>query len=260
MDTGSSLLVIEKQYLTNYQSTNKKVSITYGYNKQSSKDAGVLVYSDLTFDTTPKITAKHIPIIMVPDGTFKHRGFAGVLGLKLDTQNSPWNYLPEPYNQTMIIDGPALTMSFGPSSKEVTSQFHTYQITETTTCQNKVKPRPPINQTKCWNPYVPVTYSLVNEQGKIVYNGIVPTLFDSGGYDTHLLLPKIPPKLKQFVKNGFLKGKVKSAYFSKDNYPIPTTNEVKVSQQKKLEVNSGHDLFYNKAVLFDSANGIVGVK
>lgn len=259
IDTGSSRLVIEKQYLTNYQATDKKVSVNYGYDYLKSKHTGTLVYSDITFNTQPKITAKHVPIIMVPNGTFK--GYAGILGLKMSTQNSPWNYLPSPYNQLMIIDGQKQTISFGASTKEILSKYTTYKIKNTVKCHNSVTPRSPIDKTKCWDPYVPVKYTIIDKDGKVIFDKTIQTLFDSGGYYTHILLPKIPEQLKQHISKGLLVNiSIKSALFTSYKFHIPTTTVVRASQQHKSEVNSGHALFYDKSVLFDSANGIVGVK
>ncbi|QIW10702.1 hypothetical protein [Francisella sp. LA112445] len=259
IDTGSSRLVIEKQYLTNYQATDKKITINYGYGNLKSKIIGELVYSDVTFNTQPKVTAKHVPIIMVPNGTFK--GYAGILGLKLATQNSPWNYLPSPYNQLMIIDGPKQTISFGASSKETLNKYTTYKIKNTVRCHNTVIPRYPINQTKCWDPNVPIRYTLVNKDGEIIFDKTINTLLDSGGYYTHILLHKIPEELKQYVKNGRLvNSKIKSALFTSNDFNIPITTYVRASKHREDKVNSGHALFYDKSVLFDSANGIIGVK
>ncbi|MED7787865.1 hypothetical protein [Francisella sp. 19X1-34] len=259
IDTGSSRLVLEKKYLSNYQATDKKVTINYGYANLKSKVVGELVYSDITFDTKPKITAKHVPIIMVPNGTFK--GYAGILGLKLATQNSPWNYLPSPYNQLMIINGPKQTISFGASSKEILDKYTTYKIESTVKCHNTVIPRDPINKTKCWDPYVPVKYTLVNNNGKVIFDKTINTLFDSGGYYTHILLHKLPENLKQHIKKGLLtNSNIKSALFTSSGFNIPITTHIRASKHRKDEVNSGHALFYDKSVLFDSANGIIGVK
>ena len=202
VDTGSSRLVLEKKYFTNYQATNKKITINYCYGNLKSKVIGELVYSNITFNTEPKITAKHVPIIMVPNGTFK--GYAGILGLKLATQNSPWNYLPSPYNQLMIIDGPKQTISFGSSSKEILDKYTTYKIKSTVKCHNTVTPRSPIDKTKCWYPYVPVKYTIVDKDGKVIFDKAIQTLFDSGGYYTHLLFSKIPGQLKQHINKGLL--------------------------------------------------------
>ncbi|WP_150467092.1 hypothetical protein [Francisella sp. SYW-9] len=259
IDTGSSRLVLEKKYLSNYQATDKKVTINYGYANLKSKVIGELVYSDITFDTQPKVTAKHVPIIMVPNGTFK--GYAGILGLKLATQNSPWNYLPSPYNQLMIIDGPKQAISFGASTRETLDKYTTYKIRSTVRCHNTVTPRDPINKTKCWDPYVPVRYTLINNNGEVIFDKTIRTLLDSGGYYTHLLFSRVPERLKQYIKKDQLvNSKLKSALFASSDLNIATTTFVRASQYREDRVNSGHALFYTKSVLFDSTNGIIGVK
>ena len=100
LDTGSSMLVIEKQYVSHFQPDPSNRSISMGYGNGAKVVKGSIGYADVTLNTTPKITAKNVPILMVPNNTFTDR--AGIMGVEMGNQTSVWRYLPVPYNQMML--------------------------------------------------------------------------------------------------------------------------------------------------------------
>jgi hypothetical protein len=266
IDTGSQWLVIEEAYVSNYIKTNRKYKMSYGVGAKTDIE-GHIAFADITFESSPSITAKHVPIIIVPNGSMKKvsgSGIHGILGLKMDTQNTPWNYLPEPYNQVMILNGPELNMSFGPSSDTLLKQYHTFQLPQLKGCVNLIKPRSPIDQSKCWVvDTVPVTYTFTNLKGKVIAKDTVNTIFDSGGVDTHFVMPNLPEGIhaKNCAERCLLKHvKIKSATFADSGYYIPMTKNVRYSKGKKRVSNSGFTVFYNKSMLFDLKNGLIGVK
>ncbi|MCF6807911.1 hypothetical protein L3V79_06075 [Thiotrichales bacterium 19S9-12] len=258
VDTGSPWLLIQEQHLSDYEDTGKKVNVGYGYGQSVQRFDGKVVYADITLNTTPKVIIKKVPIIMVPDGAF--HGSAGILGLRLHTQSSLFNYLPPPYNEAMIVNAPQGELVFTKSSNKLIKDFHTIQLRKSP-CYNLVKPRKPIDQTSCWQSgRIPVTYHFVDHLGKTILKNTYGTLFDSGGVITQFALKKIPTKLKKNTIRNFFEGRIESAVFGDTKYKLPMSDTVKVTQSSSNHINSGPVLFFERAILYDSFKGVVGVK
>ncbi|MCF6776566.1 hypothetical protein L3V83_08280 [Thiotrichales bacterium 19X7-9] len=258
VDTGSPWLLLEERFISNYQPTNKTIKTGYGYNKEIKKVVGKLVYADVLLSSMPKLIAKKVPIVMIPNGSIK--GISGILGLKINTQNSLLNYLPSPYNEIVILDAPNKKLIFGQSSKELIKDYHSYKLRKGF-CFNIVAPPVPINQVNCWQAgRIPVTYTFADAKGQIILKNTFGTLFDSGGVHTQFALAKLPKILQKNAKNGYLEGKIKQATLTNTNYSIPVTKQIKISKSDSNHINSGYALFYQRSVLFDSIIGMVGIK
>ncbi|MCF6765581.1 hypothetical protein L3V82_07335 [Thiotrichales bacterium 19S3-7] len=258
VDTGSSWLLLEERFVSDYQETGRTIKTGYGYNKGTKHVVGKLVYADVTLNSIPKLIAKKVPIIMVPNGSIK--GISGILGLKINTQNSLLNYLPKPYNEVVIIDAPNKKLTFTKSSKSLLKNYQTFKLRKGG-CSNLAAPIIPINQVKCWQPgKIPITYTFVDDKGNVILKNTFGTLFDSGGVNTQFALAKLPNVLEKNSKDGYLKGKIKSAVFVGTNYQIPTTEHIKITKSMSNHINSGYLLFYDRTVLFDTVLGVVGIK
>ncbi len=260
LDTGSSMLVLEKQYVKNFQPdpTNRTISMGYGNGAKIVK--GSIGYADVTLNTTPKITAKNVPILMVPNNTFTDR--AGIMGVEMGNQTSVWRYLPAPYNQMMIVNGPASTVSFGSIPDEQINAFATYQLDEGR-CNNSIQPDASHQNITCWaTRKIPVDYTFSNANGDTVYKATYNTVFDTGGGLTHFYLQPLPNELQNFVQNKTLNGGLSMSLNTENQgaINIPVTQSVKIFPSKRNVVNSGYQVFYDKTALFDAKDGVIGFK
>lgn len=262
LDTGSSMLVLEAQYLKSYRAdaSNKAVTMSYG-NKGTQRMNGAIVYANVALNTNPVIIARDVPIVMVPNGTF-HDGRAGIMGMEMSNQTSLWKHLPSPYNQMMVINGPASTVSFGSLSDNDINTFATVQLNEGR-CNNNVTPESNYANSTCWaTRKVPVNYTFTSSDGKVVYKATYHTIFDTGGDNTHLFVQPVPNALKPYLQNTIFAGVVTMGINSDNqpNFMIPTTQVVGVVKSKRNVVNSGNQVFYDKTVLFDAKDGMIGFK
>ena len=195
LDTGSSMLVIEKQYVSHFQPDPSNRSISMGYGNGAKVVKGSIGYADVTLNTTPKITAKNVPILMVPNNTFTDR--AGIMGVEMGNQTSVWRYLPVPYNQMMVVNGPASTVSFGNIPDAQINTYATYQLDEGR-CNNSIQPDAAHQGITCWaTRKIPVDYTFSNAMGETIFKATYNTVFDTGGGLTHFYLQPIPAAIKK---------------------------------------------------------------
>lgn len=260
VDTGSSLLVLEKQYLGQYRKDPANQRITTGYGNGAKIVHGVLVYADVTLNTTPATTAVNVPILMVPNGTF--HGSAGIMGVEMSNQTSLWKHLPNPYNQMMIIDNPNNTVTFGDFSNEQVGTFGMVQLNESR-CNNTVKPESPYDTLTCWGTRkIPVTYMFQSNTGEVLFKHTYNTVFDTGGVLTHFFLQPIPQAIQPSLSGQDYQGSIVMQLDTNNqgSITLPATQAVKVFNNDRNVVNSGFEVFNQKAVLFDSRNGVIGFK
>lgn len=260
LDTGSSMLVLEKQYLSNFKADLSGETVTMGYGNGSMVVHGKIVYTNITLNTDPKITAVNVPVLMVPDGTFPNR--AGIMGVEMNNQTSVWRHLPAPYNEMMVVNGPASTVSFGELLSDDVNQFSIVQLKQAR-CNNKVQPEGDYSAIACWaTRKIPVIYSFKSKDGQVVFEGQYNTIFDTGGGLTHFYLQPVPEAVAQLTQgqtfNGGLGMRLEGS--SLGVVVLPATDHIKVFVSKRNVVNSGYRVFYNKAVLFDARDGVVGFK
>lgn len=260
LDTGSSMLVLEKQYLTNFRADLSGETVTMGYGNGSRIVHGKMVYTNVTLDTTPKITAINVPVLMVPDGTFSDR--AGIMGMEMGNQTSVWRHLPAPYHQMMVVNGPASTVSFGELSSDEVNQFATFKLNEGR-CMNVIEPEGDNAGITCWRTRkIPVTYTFQSADGKVVFEGQYNTIFDTGGGLTHFYLKPVPEAVAQLTEGQTFNGGL-GMRLTSDNLgavDLPATDKIKVFVSKRNVVNSGYPVFYQKTVLFDARDGVIGFK
>lgn len=260
LDTGSSMLVLEKQYVKNFtpDPSNRTITMSYGNGAKTVK--GSIGYADVTLNTKPKITAKNVPILMVPNNTFTDR--AGIMGVEMGNQTAVWRYLPTPYNQMMIVNGPASTVSFGNIPDAQINTFANYQLNEGR-CNNSIQPDAAHQNITCWaTRRIPVDYIFSNAAGDTVYKATYNTIFDTGGGLTHFYLQPIPNELQNILQNKTLNGDLSMSLNSENQgtINIPVTQSVKIFPSKRNVVNSGNQVFYDKTVLFDAQDGVIGFK
>lgn len=261
LDTGSSMLVLQEQYVKTYRAdaANRMVNMAYGNGKQ--KMQGRIVYAQVTLNTNPAIIAREVPIVVVPNGTF-HDDRAGIMGMEMGNQTSLWKHLPSPYNQMMVINGPQSTVSFGALSDSEMNTFATLQLNEAK-CNNSVKPEAAYANTMCWGTRkVPVNYTFTSADGSVLYKATYNTVFDTGGDNTHFFLQPLPGPVKTYLHNKIFQGTVTMSVDSTNQgaVTVPTTSVVGMSKSPRNVVNSGNQVFYDKTVLFDARDGVVGFK
>lgn len=260
LDTGSSMLVLEKQYVSNFRSDLANNAMTIGYGNGAMVVHGRVVYANVTLNTTPAITATDVPILMVPNGTFKDRG--GIMGVEMNNQTSVWKHLPAPYNEMMIVNGPDSTVSFGELSHDDINSFATVQLNEST-CANAIQPEPPYAELPCWaTRKIPVTYTFKTLDNQVVYQGQYNTIFDTGGVLTHFFLQPVPDEIAQLTQNQTFNGLVTMSLNSNNLgvVQLPATQQIKMVASKRNVANSGFRVFHEMAVLFDARDGVVGFK
>ncbi|HEU5281053.1 MAG TPA: hypothetical protein VFU82_03625 [Gammaproteobacteria bacterium] len=260
LDTGSSMLVLEKQYLSNARADLSGKTVSMGYGNGAMMVHGQIVYTDVTLNTTPKITAVNVPVLMVPDGTFSDR--AGIMGVEMNNQTSVWRHLPAPYNEMMVVNGPDSTVSFGELSRDEVNQFAVYQLNEGR-CNNTVQPEAAYAGIACWaTRKIPVTYTFKSADGEVVFDAQYNTVFDTGGVLTHFYLQPVPDAVAELTQGQTFNGKLGMRLESNNAGVInlPATDNIKVFVSKRNEVNSGYRIFYEKTVLFDARDGVVGFK
>lgn len=264
VDTGSSMLVLKEKYLADYTKTSIKIKLSYG--EGSDVVLGDLVYSDVHFDTKPVITATQVPIVMVSNNTPSSifSGADGILGLEMNNQLSTRLHLPYPFNQMIIINGTDLKLTFGDLTDSQSEEYAYYQLKKGN-CINNTTPLSPYDEITCWaTRQIPVDYTIKDNSNSTICSGKMDSIFDSGGNDTNFEFNPIPGCLSDHISDGKLQGTISSAKLETNNagnIDIPTTNTVKVTNSiSDSKVNSGYKLFYEKTVLFDQKNGIVGIK
>lgn len=260
VDTGSSLLVLEEQYLGQYRADPNNQRITTGYGNGAKIVHGALVYADVVLNTSPATTAVNVPILMVPNGTF--HGSAGIMGVEMNNQTSVWKHLPDPYNQMMIVDNPHNKVTFGRFSNADMNAFATVQL-DTSRCSNTVKPESPYDTITCWaTRKIPATYVFHSPTGEVIFNQSYNTVFDTGGVLTHFFLQPIPDAIQPNVKGQDYSGYVvmKLDTMNQGTITLPTTQAIKVFGNNRNEVNSGFKLFSKKTVLFNARDGVIGFK
>lgn len=260
LDTGSSMLVLEKQYVTNFRSDLANNTITMEYGNGAMVLKGRVVYTNVTLNTSPAITATDVPILMVPDGTFKDRG--GIMGVEMNSQTSVWRHLPLPYNEMMIVSGPDSSVSFGALNNEEINAFATVQLNEAA-CANAIQPEPAYATVTCWaTRKIPLTYTFKSPDNQVVYQAQYNTLFDTGGVLTHFFLQPIPDEISELTKDQHFNGVITMSLSTNNAGAIelPATQQVGMIASKRNFVNSGFDVFRQMAVLFDARDGVVGFK
>lgn len=260
LDTGSSMLVLEKQYVSNFKADLSGKTVSMGYGNGAMTVHGQIVYTNVTLNTNPKITAVNVPVLMVPNGTFPGR--AGIMGVEMNNQTSVWKHLPAPYNEMMVVNGPDSTVSFGELSSNDVNQFSTYQLNQSR-CNNTVQPEADYAGITCWaTRKIPVTYTFKSPDGQVVFDAQYNTVFDTGGVLTHFYLQPVPDAVAQLTQGKTFNGKLGMRLDSNNAGAInlPATDNVKVFVSKRNMVNSGYRVFYEKTVLFDARDGVVGFK
>lgn len=261
LDTGSSMLVLEQRFVKNDQTPRVATSMNMSYGNGGMNVHGQVVSADVTLNTTPSIVAHHVPILMVPNGTFKDR--AGIMGVEMSNQTSVWRHLPSPYNQMMIVNGPARTVSFGQLSDEELNTFAKIQLNEGRCGNGKVNANLLAKDAICFaTRTIPVNYTFKSSNGEVVYNATYHTVFDTGGGLTHFYLQPIPQAISHLLQNKNFQGSV-IMQIDTDNQGalnLPSTEKITVVKSKRNVVNSGHAVFYNKTVLFDAKDGMIGFK
>jgi hypothetical protein len=260
LDTGSSMLVLEEQFVKNYRAGQSNNLITMGYGNGAKIVQGKVVYASVSLNTNPQIIAQDVPILMVPNGTF--RGHAGIMGVEMSNQTSVWMHLPAPYNQMMIINSQKSIVSFGTIPESEMDTFAQFHLKEGK-CNNRIKPEPAYENITCWaTRKIPVTYTFQLPNGRIVYKAQYNTIFDTGGVLTHFFLQPIPGQIKPFIQNKTFNGNLSMVLDTSNQgaVAIPATQVTKIFKNKRNVVNSGYQVFYEKCALFNSRDGIVGFK
>lgn len=260
LDTGSSMLVLEQQYVKNYVPDPSNRIVTMGYGNGAKIVKGTIGYANVTLNTQPKITANNVPILIVPNNTFTDR--AGIMGVEMSNQTSVWRYLPEPYNQMMVVNGPASTVSFGIVSNAEINTYATYRL-NMGRCNNSVNPQQGRDGITCWaTRKIPVNYTFSDNTGNVVYKATYNTIFDTGGGLTHFYLQPIPDELDNSIQNKTFNGSLAMSLDSatQGTISLPSTKVVKIINNNRNVVNSGNQVFYDKTVLFDAQQGLIGFK
>lgn len=184
------------------------------------------------------------------------------MGVEMNNQTSVWKHLPAPYNEMMVVNGPDATVSFGELSNDAVNSFANVQLSQSK-CNNSVQPEPAYSGFTCWaTRKIPVTYTFKSADKQVVYQGDYNTVFDTGGVLTHFFLQPIPDNVSQLMQKQSFKGMVTMSLNSNNAGAVnlPATEQVQVVSSKRNVANSGFRVFYEKSVLFDAKDGIVGFK
>lgn len=257
IDTGSELTVINESVVgTNIIKTNQFESITYGGGQNTV--SGYLAYGSVTFTTTSGIqinSSPDTPLLVVTQGSVDDGGGNNaILGMRMNTQASVRLYLPEPYNQMMILNRSLNLLTFGAlTSNQLTSFADIQQVS--TPCANYHIPMT-INTT-CWNlSRDSINYNVTSSGSESTYN--YSTILDSGEAISSFYFSSPPSWMSYDSNNIILTPITVTANTTKGLVPLPLTSQSHYVSSPGNTVNPGNNLFNYYQVLFDQVDGIIG--
>ncbi len=281
IDTGSNALVVNQLKFPGYNSTipnNATINYTHctaprpGYVSN-----GTLAILDKAGGTTLIETAQ-MPIMVGENSTFTD-GYDAIMGMRMIGANlgsgagialpSAKLFLPPPFNQAYVLDiaNDVLYLGTFPST-----DFGTVQLPAMATCNQTVP-----NPLPCWDDSaIPVKYHITGKpNGPLALN----SLFDAGAGTSIQLTNNTKPDYLVVNDKGKLENPVLAVLQTSQGQlqlpldPLPdvvingTRTEVKgqpviidTSTCNGQICNTGVKLFNTYQMLFDQANGLVGLR
>lgn len=259
VDTGSNLTVVNESALAgaNIQMTTESLTLSYGGGINTV--SGYIGYGSVSFTTTAGTTltsSPHTPILVVNQGTVNlGGGNNAILGMQLNNKTSVRLFLPYPYNQMMVLNRPQNKLTFGQLSFTQLSNFANIQL-ESETCQNHQVTTSMTNT--CWvTESIPVEYTY-SRTGLPDGHATYGTLFDSGAGNAMFQFESQPSwlNLSGNIIQNTITAKVGT---SQGVLPLPLTSTLIYEANTDDKVNAGNNLFNTYQVLFDQADGVIGL-
>lgn len=260
IDTGSDFLLIESSFVgSNIKMTNE--SITFTYDHGTNPRTGYLGYTTvslLSSDMNPIITTNdQVPVIVVPDGGTGNGGNNAIMGLRINGNVSLKLFLPYPYNQMMVADFANSQLIFGNLTESEVQKFGTVQLPKISCNNSNVQTSA---SAPCWNDMaLPVNYIISGNPTDEPL--LVNSLFDSGASSSYQNSPL--PNWFSVDNEGNLQNSVSASITTTSGkqtvYLTPKIGAYDTLYNGNI-FNVGNNIFNYYQILFDQADGKIGLK
>lgn len=259
IDTGSDMTVVNESAIgPDVIVTSESLSMTYGGGTNTV--SGHIGYGSVAFTAsngTKLISSPNTPLLVVDEGSVNQGGGNdAILGMRMNNQVSVRLYLPNPYNQMMILNRPLNQITFGQLNQSQLNNFANIQQV-TTTCIN-YGVSVTVNNS-CWDlADSAINYTVTDtHRTESTYN--YHTILDSGEANATFYFSPAPSWMNyESVGLVILNPITVTANTDKGLIPLPLTSQTYYQDNPGNTVNPGNNLFNYYQVLFDQTNGIIG--